>query len=60
MFGLSMVHMQVSPGSECTFSQDLVAINTAEKECCVLGELRKRAVVVPDVDSLLNAVINLD
>ncbi|KAF3433169.1 hypothetical protein FNV43_RR24271 [Rhamnella rubrinervis] len=50
----------VSPGSDCTFSQDVVAINTSDKECCVLGELRKRVVVAPDVDSLLNAVINLD
>lgn len=47
-------YLQVSPGVECSFSQDVVAINTAEKQCCQLGELGKRAVVTPDVDFLLN------
>ncbi|KAI9160511.1 hypothetical protein LWI28_008810 [Acer negundo] len=42
----------VSPGSDGSFAQDLVAINTEEKNCCVLGELGKRAVVAPDIDSL--------
>lgn len=55
-----MVQSQVSPGSDCTFSQDVVAINTADKQCCAIGELRKRAVVVPDLDSALNSVINLE
>lgn len=44
----------VSPGVECSFAQDVVAINTAEKQCCQLGELGKRAVVTPDVDFLLD------
>ncbi|MCD7450408.1 hypothetical protein HAX54_006041 [Datura stramonium] len=47
----------VSPGVECSFSQDVVAINTAEKQCCQLGELGKRAVVTPDVDFLLDNLI---
>ncbi|CAN4097239.1 unnamed protein product [Withania somnifera] len=47
----------VSPGVECSFAQDVVAINTAEKQCCHLGELGKRAVVTPDVDFLLNNLI---
>ncbi|XP_060213052.1 uncharacterized protein LOC132640473 isoform X2 [Lycium barbarum] len=47
----------VSPGVDCAFSQDVVAINTAEKQCCQLGELGKRAVVTPDVDFLLDNMI---
>ncbi|KAM3344801.1 DNA-directed RNA polymerase III subunit RPC4 isoform X2 [Capsicum galapagoense] len=49
----------VSPGVECSFAQDVVAINTAEKQCCQLGELGKRAVVTPDVDFLLDKMIKL-
>lgn len=44
----------VSPGSDCIFAQDVAAINLSEKQCCVLGELGKRAVVTPDVDSLFD------
>ncbi|GAB2267767.1 hypothetical protein Dimus_002747 [Dionaea muscipula] len=43
----------VSSGSDCVFAQDVVAINTKEKTCCVLGELNKRASVTPDVDLFL-------
>ncbi|KAF8412965.1 hypothetical protein HHK36_000937 [Tetracentron sinense] len=50
----------VSPGSDCMFAQDVAAINTKDKSCCILGELNKRAVVTPNVDSLLNTVIDLD
>ncbi|KAM7513042.1 hypothetical protein LguiB_011917 [Lonicera macranthoides] len=32
------------------FAQDAVAINKEEKHCCVLGELNKRATMIPDVD----------
>ncbi|KAK2653481.1 hypothetical protein Ddye_013337 [Dipteronia dyeriana] len=42
----------VSPGSDGSFAQDIAAINTKEKNCCVLGEIGKRAVVAPDIDSL--------
>jgi DNA-directed RNA polymerase III subunit RPC4 len=52
--------VQVSPGSECTFAQDVMAINTAGKDCCAIGELGKRAVVTPDIEFNLNSVINLD
>ncbi|XP_059624899.1 DNA-directed RNA polymerase III subunit rpc4-like [Cornus florida] len=44
----------VSPGSDCVFGQDVVAINTIDKSCSMLGELNKRAIVTPDIDSLLN------
>ncbi|TKY68005.1 DNA-directed RNA polymerase III subunit RPC4 [Spatholobus suberectus] len=44
--------LDVSPGSNCVFAQDIVAVNTAQKQCCNLGELSKRVVVVPDLDSI--------
>ncbi|XP_057952251.1 DNA-directed RNA polymerase III subunit rpc4-like [Malania oleifera] len=56
---LGGVLYDVSPGSDCIFAQDVVAINTNEKHCCCLGDLDKRAVITPDVDFLLNDVINL-
>ncbi|KAF5732284.1 DNA binding protein putative isoform 2 [Tripterygium wilfordii] len=50
----------VSPGSDCIFAQDAVAINTVDKNCCVLGELGKRATVAPNVDYFLDSVIDLN
>ncbi|KAJ8752858.1 hypothetical protein K2173_008593 [Erythroxylum novogranatense] len=50
----------VSPGAECVFPQNVTAINTVTKHCCDIGELRKRAVVTPDIESLLNSQINPD
>lgn len=41
------------------FAQDVVAINRSEKHCCVLGQLSKRAIVTPDVDSILESVNDL-
>ncbi|CAI9092022.1 OLC1v1027158C5 [Oldenlandia corymbosa var. corymbosa] len=50
----------VTPGSDCISAQDVVAINTMERDCCVVGKLTKRAVVTPDVDILLDHhVINI-
>lgn len=51
--------MQVSPGSSCIFAQDIVAINTVDKDCYMIGEIGKRAVVTPDIDSLLANEIDL-
>ncbi|KAJ1426529.1 DNA-directed RNA polymerase III subunit RPC4 [Sesbania bispinosa] len=42
----------VSPGSKCIFDQDVVAMNTAHKQCCVLGEISKSVIVTPDLDSI--------
>ena len=50
---------QVSPGMDCVFGQAVVAINTDEKHCCVVGELNKRATVTPDVESILNSLSDL-
>ncbi|XP_061995841.1 uncharacterized protein LOC133713824 [Rosa rugosa] len=49
----------VSTGMNCDFAQDVVAINTTEKKCCTIGELNKRAVVTPDIDSVLNSLEDL-
>lgn len=51
--------VQVSPGSDCTFAQNVVAVNTVDQHCCELGEFSKRAVLTPDIDSLLDHVIDL-
>lgn len=52
--------MQVSPGSDCIFAQDVAAIDTADKHFCSLGELGKRAIITPDIDSLLNCTDDAD
>ncbi|KAF7148120.1 hypothetical protein RHSIM_Rhsim03G0165300 [Rhododendron simsii] len=57
---LGDVIYDVSPGLNCVAAQEVVAINTVDKNCCALGELGKRAVVTPDIDSLLDNVIDLD
>ncbi|XAR67107.1 hypothetical protein NMG60_11013543 [Bertholletia excelsa] len=44
---------EVSAGSDCTFAEDVFAINTEEKTCCIVGELGKRAIITPDIDSVL-------
>ncbi|GMI84314.1 hypothetical protein like AT5G09380 [Hibiscus trionum] len=48
----------VNPGMNCVFAQDVVAVNPAEKQCCVVGEIEKHAVVTPDVDSVLNSMMS--
>ncbi|XP_015075051.1 uncharacterized protein LOC107018972 isoform X1 [Solanum pennellii] len=45
----------VSPGMDCSFAQDVVAVNTEEKYCSNIGELTKRIIITPDVDSLLDS-----
>lgn len=49
----------VTPGLDCIFSQDVVAINAKEKNCCAVGELQKRAILTPDVDSILDSFADL-
>ncbi|KAL6548101.1 hypothetical protein OROHE_009163 [Orobanche hederae] len=43
----------VSSGLDCVFAQDVVAVNIEEKHCCNVAEINKRAVVTPDIDSML-------
>ncbi|KAG2593470.1 uncharacterized protein LOC120676336 [Panicum virgatum] len=52
---LGDVMFDVNPGAESRMTQHVVALNTQEKHCCLLGEIENRHVIVtPDVDSLLN------
>lgn len=50
---LGEIIYDVSPGSDCVFTQNVAAINTEEKHCCDLGELDNRLVITPNIDSLL-------
>ncbi|CAL1354760.1 unnamed protein product [Linum trigynum] len=50
----------VAQGSDCTFHQQVMAVNTEAKQCSEVGEIEKHAVVSFDVDSILDSVINLD
>ncbi|XP_017618672.1 uncharacterized protein LOC108463242 [Gossypium arboreum] len=49
----------VNPGLSCVFAQDVVAVDTAKKQCCVVGEVNKHVVVTPDLDSVLNSLSEL-
>lgn len=51
--------LQVSPGMNCDFAQDVVVVNQAEKGCGIIGELNKRAIITPDVDSILASIDGL-
>ena len=47
--------MQVSPGPNTVFHNDVAAINGKERNCCRIGSSAKFATVTPDVESLLNS-----
>ncbi|KAI7751752.1 hypothetical protein M8C21_018237 [Ambrosia artemisiifolia] len=49
----------VSGGLDCSFAQDVVAVHTEEKSCCNIGELNKRAIITPDIDSILDHIKGL-
>ncbi|XP_076888228.1 uncharacterized protein LOC143538596 [Bidens hawaiensis] len=49
----------VTGGLDCSFAQDVVAIHTEEKSCCNIGELNKRAIITPDIDSILDGINDL-
>nr|GMC65772.1 DNA-directed RNA polymerase III subunit RPC4-like isoform X2 [Ipomoea batatas] len=51
---LGNILYDVSPGVGCSSAQEVVAINTVDKTCCKLGGIYKHAVVIPDIDSLLD------
>ncbi|XP_020101208.1 DNA-directed RNA polymerase III subunit RPC4-like [Ananas comosus] len=50
----------VSPGANCVFAQDVAVVDTKEKQCCIVGELGKRVVVTPDINSLLGCSEDID
>ncbi|KAK7291806.1 hypothetical protein RIF29_07245 [Crotalaria pallida] len=49
----------VSPGMNCGFSQDLIAMNTAQKHCCTVGEISKQVTITPDIDSVIDNLAHL-
>ena len=51
--------MQVSLGLDCAFAQDVVAVNIEERHCCTLGELDKRVLITPNMDSMLDGMADL-
>ncbi|OIW03472.1 hypothetical protein TanjilG_14697 [Lupinus angustifolius] len=50
---------EVSPGMNCMFSQEAVAVNTAQKHCCTIGEIGKHVTVTPDIDAVLDQLTDL-
>ncbi|XP_062217692.1 LOW QUALITY PROTEIN: uncharacterized protein LOC133917882 [Phragmites australis] len=50
----------VSAGPNCSFAQEVVAIDSREKHCCSLGEVGNRAIVTPDIDSLLYSIEKME
>ncbi|OMO98165.1 RNA polymerase III Rpc4 [Corchorus olitorius] len=59
-YSLQISEEGVSPGSDCAFAQDVAMVNTTKKHCCMIGELGKRVVVDPDIETVLDSVIDLD
>ncbi|XP_028751467.1 uncharacterized protein LOC114711266 [Neltuma alba] len=49
----------ISSGMECVFAQDAVVVNSAEKNCCTVGEISKHVIITPDVDAILESVADL-
>lgn len=46
----------VSPGIGSSFAQEIMTVNTKEKQCCSLGEPNNKwAIVTPDIESLLES-----
>ncbi|KAF9160016.1 hypothetical protein DFQ26_005965 [Actinomortierella ambigua] len=50
--------MDVTTGSECTFLQDLVVVDSSNKQAFVMGSVQKRMICVPNLEQLLAAVEN--
>ncbi|XP_061361746.1 uncharacterized protein LOC133305518 [Gastrolobium bilobum] len=49
----------VSSGLNCSFAEDLVAINTAQKHCSSIGEISKHATLTPDIDAIIGSLADL-
>ncbi|XP_022549484.2 uncharacterized protein LOC106419349 isoform X2 [Brassica napus] len=56
---LGEVLYDVSPGLKSEFAQDVMAVNTDEKNCCLVGDVYKHAVLTPDIDSILKDIDNM-
>ncbi|KAK6132211.1 hypothetical protein DH2020_034031 [Rehmannia glutinosa] len=53
---LGDVLCDVSPGCACIVSRHVMAMNTDDRHCSYLGDVNQRAVVTPEVDSLLDMI----
>ncbi|XP_020228652.1 uncharacterized protein LOC109809688 [Cajanus cajan] len=56
---LSDTLYDVSAGMNCVFAQDVVAINSAQKHCCTIGEISKHVTVTPDIDAIIDDLPDL-
>ncbi|KAG0327203.1 hypothetical protein BGZ99_008184 [Dissophora globulifera] len=52
--------MDVSSGSECSFLQDVVVVDSNSKEAFVMGSVQKRLVCVPNLTQLLSGLEAMD
>ncbi|KAI3704935.1 hypothetical protein L1987_75164 [Smallanthus sonchifolius] len=46
----------VSSGTPCASDRSAAMMNTKSKDCCVLGKVDKRAIVTPDLNSILDNI----
>ncbi|XP_010491563.1 PREDICTED: uncharacterized protein LOC104769122 [Camelina sativa] len=56
---LGEVLYDVSPGLKSEFAQDVMVVNTEQKNCCLVGDVYKHAVLTPDIDSILKDIENM-
>lgn len=56
----SYTYMQVLPGPNTKFHNDVAAINIKERSCCRIGSSAKFVTVTPDVESLLNSAPDME
>lgn len=52
--------MQVAPGPNTKFHNDVAAIDTKGRNCCRIGSSAKFVTVTPDVESLLNSASDME
>ncbi|KAL4575966.1 hypothetical protein LXL04_012058 [Taraxacum kok-saghyz] len=55
-FKLGDVIFDVSSGILDECAQDVTLMNVKSKDCCVVGQVDKQAVIVPDLDSILDNI----
>ncbi|KAI1316307.1 hypothetical protein EDD11_010150 [Mortierella claussenii] len=52
--------MDISTGAECSFLQDVVVVDSSNKQAFVMGSVQKRMVCVPNLTQLLSGLEALD
>ena len=53
------VILDALPGTECTFAQEVAAVNTTTKYCAFVGEVHKRVILTPDIADVLPDLTDL-